>query len=590
MFRQPIVCVLGHVDHGKTSLLDAVRKTKVQAREAGAITQHIGASEVPTVAIRSACGGLLERMKVELTIPGLLFIDTPGHEAFVNLRRRGGSIADIAVLVIDVNQGVQPQTKEAIEILREYKTPFVVAASKVDVITGWIPKRANTCVSDSLALQREDVLARLDELLYRLVGSLSEWGFSSERFDRVSDFTKQVAIIPVSSKTGEGVAELLVFVSGLAQKFMEKQLESVEGRAKASILEVKDEKGVGKTLDAILYEGVLREGDEILFCSADGSIVRSRVKAILKPKPLDEMRDPRQKFSGVGEVHAAAGIKIACDNAEQAVAGSSLFAVDSSNLSSAEAELRKEVRDIELENEDDGVILKADALGSLEAIVRLLTAEKIPVRRASVGRVTKKDVLEAASVSKQDLFLGVVFAFNVPVEDEARSSAAEEKVRLFEEKVIYSLVENYQAWRQEAKDSERRQAFSRLPLPCKISALERHCFRVSNPAVFGVEVLGGRLRKGARMMNEKGVFVGEVKSIQKDNDPVEEARRGDAVAISMDEPYYGRQVRERMELLTDMGREDVKELEDKYAQALSDEEKDLLQQIKRIKGFQAAVF
>src|SRR3989338_6661563 len=240
--RQPIVAVMGHVDHGKTSLLDAIRKTNVAGKEAGAITQHIGASEVSLGSISGICSGLLARSGLRIAIPGLLFIDTPGHESFTHLRQRGGSIADIAVLVVDVMQGFQPQTVESIKILREFKTPFVVAANKVDLISGWKRREAGCGILESIGSQRPDVQTRFDEQLYGIVGKLHGLGIGSERFDRVSDFTKQVAIIPVSAKTGEGIPELLLSIAGLSQRFLESELKTeVSGPGQGSVLEVKEE-------------------------------------------------------------------------------------------------------------------------------------------------------------------------------------------------------------------------------------------------------------------------------------------------------------------------------------------------------------
>lgn len=585
MLRQPIVVVMGHVDHGKTSILDAIRKSGVAKREHGGITQHVGASEVPLDAIQSSCGGLLEKMKIELTIPGLLFIDTPGHEAFTNLRKRGGSIADIAILVVDVTKGVEAQTVEAIEILREYKTPFVIALNKTDALSGWRASEG-VCAADSLASQRPDVLAALDEKIYSLVGKLYEFGFQAERFDRVSDMTKQVLIIPVSAKTREGLPELLLYVAGLAQKFLKERLElhgGIEG--KGSILEVREEPGLGKTLDVILYDGKIAQGDYIVFATEEGP-KKARVKALLKPKPLDEMRDPREKFSSVDSVTAAAGVKVACEFSDQAIAGSSVFVVSEGSEQKAFEEISRELAELVFESDDEnGVILRADTLGSLEAITRLFAAEKIPVKSASIGNVFRKHVLQAASVKGKDKFAGVVFAFNVGVNDDAKAEAENEGVKVFEEKIIYNLIEGYRQWKADLEAMEKRDAFASLCYPAKILVMPHCCFRVSNPAVFGVEVLEGKIRKSQRFINEQGVFIGEIRAIEHEKEEIDEAKRGMQVAVSMPEPFFGRQVKEKDVLYSDCMRDDVKLLETKYAGSLSDGEKELLKEIKKIKGF-----
>ena len=307
VLRQPIVVVMGHVDHGKTSLLDAIRKTNVAKKEAGAITQHIGASEISLDDIRELCSRTMKGALPAFTIPGLLFIDTPGHGAFTHLRERGGSIADIAVLVVDINQGFQPQTIESIKILRSFKTPFIVAANKIDIITGWKSKPDTGILAD-IESQRPEAQSRLDELLYGVVGKLNDLGIGSERFDRVEDFTRQVAIIPVSAKTAEGLPELLLSIAGLSQKFLESQLKTeVGGAGKGTILEVKQEQGLGTTIDVILYEGTLRKNDTILFGTINGA-AQTKIRGLLKPnlKPAGE----GDKYEYVDEVNAAAGIKI----------------------------------------------------------------------------------------------------------------------------------------------------------------------------------------------------------------------------------------------------------------------------------------
>ncbi|MFH0922920.1 MAG: translation initiation factor IF-2 [Candidatus Micrarchaeota archaeon] len=588
MLRQPIVVVMGHVDHGKTSILDAIRKSGVAKREHGGITQHVGASEVPLDAITGVCGPLIQKMKIEFTLPGLLFIDTPGHEAFTNLRKRGGSIADLAILVIDVTKGVEAQTVEAIEILREYKTPFVIALNKVDALSGWQSSKLSCacCAGDSLAVQRPDVVAALDEKIYSLVGKLYEFGFQAERFDRVADITKQVLIIPVSAKTDEGLPELLLYVAGLAQRFLKERLElhgGIEG--KGSILEVREEPGLGKTLDVILYDGKIAQGDDIVFATEEGP-KKARVKALLKPKALDEMRDPREKFSSVDSVTAAAGVKVACEFSDQAIAGSSVFVVSEGSEEKAFEEIAKELKELVFESDDEnGVILRADTLGSLEAITRLFAAEKIRVKSASIGTVFRKHVLQAASVKGQDKLMGVVFAFNVGVNEDAKAEADNEGVKVFEEKIIYNLIEGYRQWKAEMQAQEKRDAFASLCYPAKIFVMPHCCFRVSNPAVFGVEVLEGKIRKGQRFIDGQGVFIGEIRALQHEKEEIDEAKKGMQVAVSMSEPFFGRQVKEKDVLYSDCMRDDVKLLETKYASSLSDGEKELLKEIKGIKGF-----
>lgn len=402
MIRKPIITVMGHVDHGKTTFLDKIRGTAVAAREAGAITQHIGATEVPIKVVKDLAGSLLQQYKFDLKITGLLFIDTPGHEAFTNLRKRGGSIADLAVIIIDVNQGVQPQTVEAVDILRTFKVPFIIGLNKIDKIPGWNPSYGS--ITNGLKLQSESILQTLDTKLYELVGKLFEMGFQADRFDHVADFTKQIPIIPISSKLGEGLPEMLLFLGGLSQKFLEKKLTiHVEGPGKGTILEVKEERGLGKTIDVILYDGSLKVGDEIVLGGKNG-VIKTKVRALLEPKPLNEINDPKEKFSNVKEVHAATGVKIAAPNLDEALAGSPLLVCVTGN---EEQSIREELQSLKIEQESTGPIIRTDALGSLEALVKLASEKGLKPRHADVGDVTRKDVLEASAVSQTDRFKGV---------------------------------------------------------------------------------------------------------------------------------------------------------------------------------------
>jgi len=541
--RQPIVVVMGHVDHGKTTVLDSIRSTNIAKKEAGAITQHIGASEVSLLAIKDTCEELLKKSKMTFSIPGLLFIDTPGHESFTHLRERGGSIADIAVLVVDIAQGFQPQTIESLKILRQFKTPFVLAANKVDLVTGWrTPEAAGACGSilSDINSQRPDVQGRLDELLYQIVGKLSEMGIESERFDRVANFTKQVAIIPVSAKTGEGLPELLLSIAGLSQKFLEKELKTeVEGPGKGSILELKEEKGLGTTIDVIIYEGVLRKNDTIIFGTINGSAT-AKVRGLLKPK-LRPTGDG-DRFEYVDEVRAAAGVKIYAPGLDGALCGSPLVV---EGAGEGVKEIDEMIRNIMFERERGGIIVKADTLGSLEALTRLLSGNGVEIKSAGVGRVAKKDIASAAAVGASEPLNAVVLAFNVPIADDASDEAARAGVKVFSSNVIYSLCDDYAAWLCEQKKKSSQSAEDRLPLPAKLLALPNCTFRASKPAIFGVEIIGGKLRKGVRLMAASGEVVGEVREMQKEGKGVQSATRGEQLAISVEGAVCGKSFCER---------------------------------------------
>ena len=569
--RQPVVSVLGHVDHGKTKLLDRIRGTSVQAREAGAITQHIGATEVPIDHIYKVCSKLIGNKKFD--IPGLLFIDTPGHHSFVTLRARGGSLADLAVLVIDIREGLMPQTIESIRILRQFKTPFVIALNKVDTIQGWICEDGRPFVI-SEKTQQEHTMNAFDERMYSIMSQLASEGISADRYDRIDDFTKAVALVPISAKAGEGIPDLLLILIGLAQRFLETQLEKGEGPGKGTILEIKEEKGLGKTMDVILYSGTLKKGDTVALGTGGAPIV-TKIKAILKPKPLDEIRDPRDRFDSVKELHAAAGVKISCQNMEGVLAGAPMMVVKGPG-DPAIASLKEETS-IKVETQEKGITIKADAIGSLEALAFETKAAGIPIRKYGVGDITRRDIVEAAYGDKGN---NALLGFNVAVTKDAETEMANHDLKVMTNDIVYRLIEDYQFWIDESKrktDTDKRSEFS---FPAKFKILPNCTFRVSKPAIVGVRVLAGRIRIGQLLIGADGKDVGRIKSIHSGEDALKEAKQGEEIAVGIDGVTVGRQINEEDVIYVDLIGSAVKQL---AALDLNEDEKMTLEETIAIK-------
>ena len=534
--RTPIVCVLGHVDHGKTSLLDRIRGSKVVAGEAGAITQHIGATLIPIDSI-TKMGGDLGKIKTDL--PGLLFIDTPGHHAFTTLRARGGALADIAILVVDVNEGFKQQTIEALQILRNCKTPFVIAATKIDKISGWRPT-PNASFKTSYKNQSERVQTQCENRVYELVGKLSELGFNSERFDRVTDFQRTLVIVPVSSMTGEGIGDLLMILIGLAQRYLAEGLKTtITGPGIGTVLEVKEEIGLGTTLDVILYDGILNVGDEIGLAGIDGAI-STKVRALLQPRPMKEILI-EDRFQRVKSVVAAAGVKITAQNLESVVAGSPVRVIRGDH-DEVLAKIEEEMKEIDITFSDVGVSIRADTIGALEALANELDAKKIPIMRADVGPLSRRDLIDI-SVMKEELFKSAL-CFNVPILPDAEIMLQDEDVgvKIFSNRVIYKLLDDYLAWRDEVTRAKEAKQFETVVLPAKFSILPGCVFRMSGPAVVGVRVLGGTLRPKVSVATRDGKIVGEIKQIKLNKENVSEAKEGAEVAVSIDGVTIGRQI------------------------------------------------
>ncbi len=562
--RTPIVAVLGHVDHGKTSLLDKIRGSTVIEGEAGAITQHIGATAVPLDVVSKVAGKLVNPDDFDL--PGLLFIDTPGHHSFTTLRSRGGALADIAILVVDVNDGFQPQTVEAINILKQSQTPFIVAANKIDTTPGWNPEM-DAPVKQTYDAQSDRARSTLDSSLYELIGELSDAGFSADLYWRVQNFQNNIGVVPVSAETGEGVPDVLTVLMGLAQRYMREDMEiDVTGPGAGTVLEVKEEKGFGTTLDVVLYDGTIRTDETIVVGGMNEPIVTD-VRALLKPRPLAEIRT-EDRFEKVDSIAAAAGVKIAAPNLDEAMAGAPVRVVRDREIEDVIEEVQAELAEVEVSTQEEGIVVKADTLGSLEAIVSTLEEEEIPVMRAEVGDVAPRDIRFATTADERKH--ETILAFNVDVLADAAEEAEQRDVRLFDSDVIYQLIEEYEEYVDEMERAQQQTVLDNITRPARFRILEDHVFRQNDPAVVGVEVMSGTVRNNsfvAKFEANEPKRVGSIKGIQEQGEDVDEARAGSRVSVAIDGPTVGRQIDEGDELWVELPEKHAKILE----QELSDD-------------------
>lgn len=579
--RSPIVSVLGHVDHGKTTLLDFIRGSIIAQKEAGGITQHIGATEVPIDVIENIGGEFLKKLGIKETLPGLFFIDTPGHEAFTTLRKRGGALADVAILIVDLNEGFKPQTYEALNILKMYKTPFIVAANKMDKIYGWETHKGAPFL-ETFPKQARSVQEKLDTGVYELVGILHEEGFESERFDRISNFAKQISIVPISAKTGEGVPELLAMVMGLAQQYLKEQLKIEESSpAKGTILEVKEEVGLGVTIDAVIYDGILKKDDTIAVMTLN-NVITTNIRSLLKPNPLEEIREAKKRFKKIDEVVAAAGIKIVAPNIENAVSGSPLR-VARDDFEHVKEEILKEIEDIKIDTDELGIVVKADTLGSLEALVNLLGDMKIPIRTADIGDVSRRDVVDASIVKAEDPLYGAIVAFNVKVLPSAAEEIKASDIKLFSSNVIYKLIEDYHDWIEAAEEKKKKAWLDAIIKPAKIRIIPKLIFRNSKPAIAGIEVLSGTIKQDYGLIKGDGARVGKVEGMQDKGKNLKSASKGQKVAMSIKDAVFGKDFDEGDVLYVDIPENHYKILVSEFKGKLTEDEYETLNEIVDIK-------
>jgi translation initiation factor 5B len=565
MIRQPIITVAGHVDHGKTSLLDCFRGSSLQELEAGGITQKISFTKYPFEQIQKMCP-LLEKAKIDLKIPGFLFIDTPGHAAFTNLRKRGGSLADIVILVVDIKEGIKPQTAEVISILKANKTPFVIALNKVDTLSGWHKKETIKKSIESLAAHTKE---EFEIAIGTFQGALQSHGFDSELFYDISDFTKKIAIVPCSARTKEGISELLFVLCGLSQRFLTEKLK-LSYETKGVLLEIKKEKSM-ETAESILYDGILKEGDEIAIATLSGDPIITKVRGIEEIIPLN------LKFKATKEAVAATGLRLQLTNKEGILSGMPFQKIEN-NLSDIKEKFKKEFQNT-LTTEKEGIIAKADSLGSLEALLVLLKQANVSVVKAGIGPIGKSDVVTAKANLEINQLNAIIVGFNVESEEELPKV---KNIKILTNKVVYKLIEDLQQWRADRQASIEKERLMQLATICKVEILHQYQFRNSNPAIFGIRVIAGDVKKNIPLIDETDEQISRVKALQEDKTSLEEATEGKEVAMSLPGVNFERQLKDKKYLYSQISESQFKEFR-KNKDLLSESEIKTLMEIAELK-------
>ncbi len=582
--RQPIVTVCGHVDHGKTSILDKLRESSVQKEEAGGITQKISFTSFPIEQLKKACP-LIKKSDIKLNIPGFLFIDTPGHAAFTNLRKRGGNLADLAILVIDINEGIKPQTAEVIKILKHNKAPFIIALNKIDNISGWQawgdtnPNRVGsnrvgtdniTPLKISIENQSPNTKQIFDEKYLTLIGALNSYGFDADLFYNIDDFTKKIALIPCSAKTGEGLQELIMVLCGLSQKYLANKL-TIGKDAKGVILEIKKEKSINYA-ESILYDGELSKNDEIAIASLEGEPIISKIRILEEIKPLSNKFLPKDK------VQASTGLRMQLVEKIEITPGMP-FVVYKGDTKEIKKQFKEQISE-NIKTDKQGIIAKADSLGSLEALLIMLKQENIPVVKAGIGTINKKDIISAKANLELNEINAVIIGFNVEVDEEAKEIAKD--TIILTDKVIYKLIENLAKFRQEkAKEIEKARLLELASL-CKLKILPQYVFRNTKPAIFGVSIEVGKLISRLSLINNKNEEIGKIKNIQSENKSVDKATENMEVAVSIPGVNFERQLKDTEFLYSNIGESQFRNFR-KNKDLLSQKEITLLQEIAEIK-------
>lgn len=567
--RQPIVTVCGHVDHGKTSILDAIRGTAIQETEKGGITQKISFTSYPMEQLKKSCQ-LIEKSGIKLNIPGFLLIDTPGHAAFINLRKRGGSLADLAVLVIDINEGIKPQTAEVIKILKHNKTPFLIALNKIDNISGWRTK-IDGDLKENIESQPTNVKNIFDERYMTIIGSLNAYEFDADLFYNISDFTKKIALIPTSARTRQGIQELIMILCGLSERYLSSRLKLGKD-AKGVTLEIKKEK-TNSYIEAILYDGELSKKSEIAIADLNGNIIEAKIRTLEEIAPLST------KFEQKESVRAATGIRMQISEKKEILPGIPFEALKNNKKEITE-KFRKEIFE-NIKTEKQGIIAKADSLGSLEALLYLLNQSNIPVVKAGIGEINKSDIISAKANLDINELDALVLGFNVSVDPDAKSMI-NEKIKVITGDVIYKLIDNATKFRNEKRKEIEKRRLMELATICKIKILHQYIFRNTSPAIFGVRIEAGKIKKGLNLIDEIGEEIGKVKNIQQEKNSIEEATEGMEIAVAVPGVNFERVLKNKDFLYADISESQFRKFK-KNKDLLSNGEINALQKISEIK-------
>jgi len=573
--RQPIITVCGHVDHGKTSILDAIRESSVQNSESGGITQKISFTSYPLEQLKKACP-LIEKTGLNLEMPGFLFIDTPGHAAFTNLRKRGGSLADLAILVIDINEGIKPQTAETIQILKLNKVPFVIALNKIDNISGWRTSKDLTEIKELIEFQQKSIKSIFEERYMILIASLNSYGFDADLFYNIDDFSKKIALVPCSAKTKQGLQELIMVICGLSQRYLKDRL-TLGKEPKGVLLEIKKEKSMNY-LEAILYDGKLSKKDEIAISDINGKAIITKIRVLEKIKALSS------RFESVDSIIASTGLRmqITEKNLDLVYPGMP-FLKYNGNKKEIEGIFKKEISEnISGALSKKGIIAKADSLGSLEALLTLLKQNNLQIVKAGIGNVNKNDIISAEANLEINELDAIIVGFNVSISEEAQKIIKRNSIKILTDDIIYKLIENLTEFRKEKHKEIEKKRMMNLTKLCKIKILNQYVFRNSNPAIFGVKIEVGKLSSGIRLINKEDEEIGKVKNLQYENKSINEATEKMEIALSIPGINFERVLKNTENLYSNLSANQFKNFKENK-DLLSNKEMNLLQEIAEIK-------
>ncbi|CAD6188483.1 unnamed protein product [Caenorhabditis auriculariae] len=587
--RSPVICVLGHVDTGKTKMLDTIRRTNVQGGEAGGITQQIGATEVPAEAIKERCRQVKDFKADAMKIPGFLIIDTPGHESFSNLRTRGSSLCDFAILVVDIMHGLEPQTIESLKLLLKGNTPFVVALNKIDRLYEY-ESNPRKDIYEHLKSQKTRVQQEFKERYEAVVVAFAEQGVNVVLSNKNKNEEEYVSVVPTSAYLGDGIGNIMSYIVNSTQTTFAKKVAFSE-ELDATVMEVKVIPGLGTTIDVILVNGKLKVGDIIVLTGSDGAVM-TQVRELLMPKPLREMR-VKNEYVHYKEVQGARGVKVLAKNLEKVLAGLPVFVIgqyDEVDYFKQEADLQLSKALHAIRRKPEGVYVQASTLGSLEALLDFLKSQKIPYSNVNIGPVHKRDVQKASAMKEHKLEYACILAFDVKVERDAQTFADQEGIKIFQADIIYHLQDSFLKYREELKEKARKDHEHLAIFPCKLRIIPTHIYKTRDPIIVGVSVEAGQVKRGTPICvpSKEGVMLGTVASIQRNNEEVPLAKQGDEICVKIENTtgeaprLYGRHFSHEDILVSKISRDSIDVCKTYFRDDLTKADWQLIVQLKKV--------
>ena len=594
VYRSPIVCVLGHVDVGKTKILDKLRHSNVQIGEAGGITQQIGATFLPLEYFKQHLTKIDKNFQLETQIPGILLIDTPGHASFTNLRSRGSSLCDIAVLIVNINKGIEKQTIESMELLRSKKTPFIIALNQFDRVYNWKSKEWEG-FQKSLKSQNKSVKKAFMKLCDDNKTQFIKNSLNTELYYDNKNMKEYVNLVPTSAITGEGLPDLLGLLVYCSQKFLLKKIE-FKNEIQCTILEVKVTENIGTTIDIILVNGTLSIGDKIVIGGLFGPI-KTQIKIILLPPSAKEMR-VKCEYEQHNSISGAIGAKLFCPDLENALAGSPLYVYKTEEEGvKYQNEIIKDFNSIvqkDLSKNGKGIMVQASTLGSLEAILTFLSDQKVLVSVVGVGNLAKKDVIKMETSHanqenplKEDL---VILCFDNKVLPEAQQYADQKGIKIFNDEIIYHLFDKYIEFKKNCELERKKEKEKEAIFPCNLRTVM--FINKKDPLIIGVDVVEGIMKIGTPIYCvEKNLPIGVIESIEKDHKPINNVKPNDGsvsirIKVFDSSLAAGRHFDEKSTYVSQITRNSIDALKQYFRDEMSQDDWKLIIKIKKILNIQ----